>query len=57
MGYEALGRGTHDKLSSSPAYLFSVAAQCNLAPELSRLFRRVAVRGGGRPCRAARASS
>ena len=44
IGHEALGRGTHDKLSASPAYLFSVAAQCNLAPELSRLFRRVAVR-------------
>jgi len=44
IGYEALGRGTHDKLSASPAYLFSVATQCNLAPELSRLFRRVAVR-------------
>ncbi len=44
IGYEALGRGTHDKLSASPAYLFSVATQGNLAPELSRLFRRVAVR-------------
>ena len=43
VGHEALGRGTHDKLSAGPAYLFSVAAQCNLAPELSRLFRRVAV--------------
>jgi EAL domain-containing protein (putative c-di-GMP-specific phosphodiesterase class I) len=44
IGHEALGRGTHDKLSASPAYLFSVAAQCSLAPELSRLFRRIAVR-------------
>jgi EAL domain-containing protein (putative c-di-GMP-specific phosphodiesterase class I) len=43
LGYEALGRGVHEKLSPSPAYLFSVAAQCNLAPELSRLFRRLAV--------------
>jgi EAL domain-containing protein (putative c-di-GMP-specific phosphodiesterase class I) len=43
LGHEALGRGTHDKLSPSPAYLFSVAVQCNLAAELSRLFRSVAV--------------
>ena len=48
MGHEALGRGTHDSLSASPAYLLSVAAQCNLAPELSRLFRRNAVREAGR---------
>ncbi len=43
MGFEALGRGTHDKLSPNPVYLFSVAAQCNQATELSRLFRQVAV--------------
>jgi EAL domain-containing protein (putative c-di-GMP-specific phosphodiesterase class I) len=47
LGHEALGRGTHDKLSPSPAYLFSVAAQCNLAAELSRLFRGVAVQEAG----------
>jgi EAL domain-containing protein (putative c-di-GMP-specific phosphodiesterase class I) len=43
MGYEALGRGTHDKLSPSPVQLFSVAAQFNMAAELSRLLRRLAV--------------
>jgi EAL domain-containing protein (putative c-di-GMP-specific phosphodiesterase class I) len=43
-GYEALGRGTHDRLNPSPAFLFSLAAQSNLGPELSRLFRRTAVR-------------
>jgi EAL domain-containing protein (putative c-di-GMP-specific phosphodiesterase class I) len=43
LGYEALGRGTHDKLSPSPVDLFGVAAQCNLATELSRLFRQLAV--------------
>ncbi len=43
LGYEALGRGTHDKLSPNPVYLFSVAAQCGLATELSRLFRQMAV--------------
>jgi EAL domain-containing protein (putative c-di-GMP-specific phosphodiesterase class I) len=44
MGYECLGRGTHDKLNPNPAYLLSLAAQCNLATELSQLFRRIAVR-------------
>lgn len=48
MGYEALGRGTHDKLSPNPVFLFSVAAQCNLASELSRLFRRLAVQDAAR---------
>jgi EAL domain-containing protein (putative c-di-GMP-specific phosphodiesterase class I) len=48
LGYEALGRGTHDKLSPNPTFLFSVAAQCNLAPELSRLFRRLAVQDAAR---------
>ena len=43
IGFEALGRGTHDKLSSSPVDLFTIAAQCNLAAELSRLFRRKAL--------------
>jgi EAL domain-containing protein (putative c-di-GMP-specific phosphodiesterase class I) len=44
VGYEALGRGTHDKLSPNPKELFYLAEKCKLAKELSRLFRRVAVR-------------
>jgi EAL domain-containing protein (putative c-di-GMP-specific phosphodiesterase class I) len=43
LGFEALGRGTHEQLSPNPVFLFSVAAQCGLATELSRLFRCVAV--------------
>jgi EAL domain-containing protein (putative c-di-GMP-specific phosphodiesterase class I) len=42
MGYEALGRGTHSELSTNPAQLFDLADQCQLACELSRLFRCVA---------------
>jgi EAL domain-containing protein (putative c-di-GMP-specific phosphodiesterase class I) len=44
LGHEALGRGNHERLNPSPAFLFEVAAQCSLAPELSRAFRRVALR-------------
>ena len=44
VGYEALGRGTFDKLSPSPKELFYLAEKCKLAKELSRLFRKVAVR-------------
>jgi EAL domain-containing protein (putative c-di-GMP-specific phosphodiesterase class I) len=43
LGYEALGRGTHEELAHSPGELFHLADQCNLASELSRLFRYVAV--------------
>jgi EAL domain-containing protein (putative c-di-GMP-specific phosphodiesterase class I) len=43
-GYEALGRGTHDKLSPNPFELFQLAERCQLAPELSRLFRMTAVK-------------
>lgn len=43
MGYEVLGRGNHPELSTSPADLFRLAAQCNLAVELSRMFRSVAM--------------
>jgi EAL domain-containing protein (putative c-di-GMP-specific phosphodiesterase class I) len=43
MGYEVLGRGDHPELSASPGELFHLAAQCNLAVELSRMFRTVAV--------------
>lgn len=44
MGYEALGRGTHGKLSARPGELFGLAENCQLAGELSRVFRAVAVR-------------
>jgi EAL domain-containing protein (putative c-di-GMP-specific phosphodiesterase class I) len=44
MGYEALGRGTHEELSQSPAQLFHLAEKCGLATHLSRLFRLVALR-------------
>jgi EAL domain-containing protein (putative c-di-GMP-specific phosphodiesterase class I) len=44
LGYESLGRGAHDKLSPNPTMLLGMAVQCDLAPELSCLFREVAVR-------------
>jgi EAL domain-containing protein (putative c-di-GMP-specific phosphodiesterase class I) len=43
LGYEALGRGAHEGLTGSPVGLFKLAAQCNLAPQLSRLLRDIAV--------------
>jgi EAL domain-containing protein (putative c-di-GMP-specific phosphodiesterase class I) len=43
LGYEALGRGAHDELSANPCDLFRLAEHCKLAPELSRLFRMVAL--------------
>ena len=43
LGYEALGRGAHDELSPDPCDLFRLAEHCQLAPELSRLFRIVAL--------------
>jgi EAL domain-containing protein (putative c-di-GMP-specific phosphodiesterase class I) len=43
LGYEALGRGTHPKLSAKPSDLFRLADRCELAEQLSRLFRAVAV--------------
>jgi EAL domain-containing protein (putative c-di-GMP-specific phosphodiesterase class I) len=43
LGYEALGRGVHEELSPSPCDLFRLAEHCKLAPELSRLFRQVAI--------------
>lgn len=43
MGYEALGRGNYEFLASEPSELFQLAEQCHLAPELSRLFRTVAI--------------
>jgi EAL domain-containing protein (putative c-di-GMP-specific phosphodiesterase class I) len=44
VGYEALGRGTHEDLSQNPAHLFRLAEQCGLAIQLSRLFRHIALR-------------
>jgi EAL domain-containing protein (putative c-di-GMP-specific phosphodiesterase class I) len=44
MGYESLGRGSHAHMSAEPADLFDLAERCRLAPELSRLFRTVAIR-------------
>jgi EAL domain-containing protein (putative c-di-GMP-specific phosphodiesterase class I) len=39
MGYEALGRGNHPRLSQSPEALFEHAERCRLENDLSRLFR------------------
>jgi EAL domain-containing protein (putative c-di-GMP-specific phosphodiesterase class I) len=39
-GHEALGRGQHPRLPTSPAVLFQIAESAGLACELSRLFRR-----------------
>ena len=44
MGYEALSRGTHPKLSSSPAALLRLAEQCDLVVALSQCFRTLAIR-------------
>jgi EAL domain-containing protein (putative c-di-GMP-specific phosphodiesterase class I) len=43
LGYEALGRTTHPELNVRASELFRLAEQCRLAPELSRLLRRVSV--------------
>lgn len=43
LGYEALGRGSHGKLSTRPIDLFQLAERCQLAAELSRVFRAIAV--------------
>jgi EAL domain-containing protein (putative c-di-GMP-specific phosphodiesterase class I) len=39
MGFEALGRGDHPRLSESPEKLFEHAERCGLQSGLSRLFR------------------
>ena len=44
VGYEALGRGTHEQLSPNPAQMFQLAEKCGMAMQLSRLFRLVAFR-------------
>lgn len=43
LGCEALGRGAHAQLMASPGEIFRLADQCNVAPELSRLLRKVSV--------------
>jgi EAL domain-containing protein (putative c-di-GMP-specific phosphodiesterase class I) len=48
MGYEVLARGDHPCLSSSPAELLRLANECNLAVELSEMFRCVAVHDAAR---------
>jgi EAL domain-containing protein (putative c-di-GMP-specific phosphodiesterase class I) len=48
VAYEALARGTHPELSSSPATLLRLAEQCGLVVELSRMFGRRAVSSCGR---------
>jgi EAL domain-containing protein (putative c-di-GMP-specific phosphodiesterase class I) len=48
LGYEALGRGAHEELSPNPCDLFRLAEHCKLAPELSRLFRLVAMEEAAR---------
>jgi EAL domain-containing protein (putative c-di-GMP-specific phosphodiesterase class I) len=44
IGYEALSRGRHPKLSESPTVLLRLAEQCDLLTEVSQLFRRLAIR-------------
>ena len=48
LGFEALGRGAHSELSTSPSDLFGLADRCRLASELSQLFRTVAVEEASR---------
>src|SRR5262245_7133431 len=43
MGYEALSRGKHPKLSESPQVLLRLAEQCVMLTEVSQLFRRLAI--------------
>jgi EAL domain-containing protein (putative c-di-GMP-specific phosphodiesterase class I) len=45
VGYEALSRGKHPKLSESPTVLLRLAEHCDLLMEVSQLFRRRAIRG------------
>ena len=43
VAYEALARGTHPELSANPTALLTLAEQCNLVVELSRMFARRAL--------------
>lgn len=44
IGYEALSRGKHPRLSESPTVLLRLAEQCEMVLELSEMFRRLAIR-------------
>ena len=44
VAFEALARGTHPELSTNPSALLSLAEQCDLVVELSRMFGKQAVR-------------
>jgi EAL domain-containing protein (putative c-di-GMP-specific phosphodiesterase class I) len=48
MGYEALTRGKHPKLSESPTVLLRLAEQCDMLTEVSQLFRRLAIHASKR---------
>ncbi len=43
IGFELLGRGTHEALPQSPGELFRIAESAGLEAALSRLFRRVGI--------------
>ena len=43
VGYEALSRGRHPKLSESPTVLLRLAEQCEMVADVSGLFRRLAI--------------
>jgi EAL domain-containing protein (putative c-di-GMP-specific phosphodiesterase class I) len=44
VGYEALSRGRHPRLSESPTVLLRLAEQCDMVADVSGLFRRLALR-------------
>jgi EAL domain-containing protein (putative c-di-GMP-specific phosphodiesterase class I) len=46
LGFEALGRGNHPRLTQSPEKLFEHAERCRLENDLSRLFRAKALEHG-----------
>jgi EAL domain-containing protein (putative c-di-GMP-specific phosphodiesterase class I) len=48
IAFEALGRGTNPTICTNPAEMLRLAEQCSLAPNLSRLFRTVALRESSR---------
>ena len=53
VAYEALGRGAHPELDTSPVLLLRLAEQCGLAIELSQLFAKRAIESASRlPTRA-----
>ena len=46
VGFEALGRGSHDQLHQSPEKLFQLAEKCEMEDDLCRLFRTQAMKIG-----------